>query len=125
MTAAPRPQTLERTTTANWTLRREIGNALGYAPSPHYDWAYLDGDKWREYPAWDVDLNVAMTLVGDHYFTLNQNPQMEIDFLRWEAKIGLRGTFGRGETPALAICHAYLAYAAYAARPPTADDSGR
>lgn len=123
MTATPRPQPpfTERTTTANWPLRRAVGNALGYEPSPHYDWAYLDGDKWREYPAWDVDLNVAMTLVG-HDFSVTIVPQgkgiygVYLEHLRTETT-----HYETNTNIAEAICWAFLAYAA---RPPQADSRG-
>lgn len=113
MTPRPQPPFTERTTTANWTLRRAVGNALGYAPSPYYDWAYLDGDKWREYPAWDVDLNVAIELwEGIDAFQLRWAGN-------WNAAAPEYGISEWAEIPAEAICLAVIAY--NAARPPTAE----
>lgn len=117
----------ERTTTANWTLRRAVGNALGYEPSPYHAWEYLDGHKWSTYPAWDTDLNVAITLM-EHipdgwYFSLAHG----IGENNWSAFINYyvpdaTKYIEDASTPAEAICKAFLAYSA--ARPPTADDSG-
>jgi hypothetical protein len=105
-----------RNLTANWTLRREIGNALGYTPSPYYAWAYLDGDKWREYPAWDVDANLALQLIATDKLPCDIMPQMDGTFYVY---VG-RYYQGRAETPALAICQAYLAYTT--AQPPQPAD---
>lgn len=111
-------------TRANWALRRQIGNALGLQPSPYYEWAWADAnDNLHRYAAYETDLNAALTLleqVSDEY-----TPRL----VRILQPMGNRGIVyiwkcvimsnlanaddeyeATAETPALAICRAWLAY---------------
>lgn len=108
----------KRTITHYWAFRREIGNALGYEPSPHYAWAYLDGDQWREYPAWDVDLNVAMELTHGKAFDLIRNE------LNGRYRAGLDGLHAWADTPAEAICKAAIMWWNAKRQPPATQHDG-
>jgi hypothetical protein len=121
-THTPASSNAERTTTVYWAFRRAIGNALGYEPSPYYDWAWLDGDTVREYPAWDTDMNDAIQLletVSDEYTPrlvrlLQPTGNQGIVYV-WKCVIMSNLADGNDEytafadTPALAICFAWLA----------------
>lgn len=104
----------ERTTTTNWAFRREIGNALGYTPHPDYDWAHIDG----QYLAWDIDLNLAMTLLDsvDYEHTPRVVRMLGSTGHYWKCAI-LSNSHGNDfevteESAALAICKAFLDYRA-------------
>lgn len=94
----------ERATTVDWAFRREVGNAIGYPPHPAYDWGWLDGDKVREYPAWDTDLNVAMELTHGKSFDLIRNS------LNGRYRAGLDEWHEWADTPAAAICRTAIAW---------------
>ena len=97
-----------------WHFRRAIGNALGLRPHPVYEWAWLDADgNIHQYENYDTNLNAAMALVDSIqpcFFELKYS----LETLDWCAEIADGGwhNLSRGceDTPALAICRAYLAY---------------
>lgn len=101
----------ERTTTVNWAFRREIGNALGYPAHPVYEWGFVDADgKVREYPAWDTDLNATFALAAatGAPFILTFAGKTPVSAERVPAaSLGDSG-LQTADTPALAICRAFL-----------------
>jgi hypothetical protein len=89
-------------------LDREVAKAGGLDVSEYYAWAHVVNSEFKRLPKYSTDLRDAITLAGEHYFVLHQNPQLEDPERLWECQIGLNTKFGTGSTPALAICRAYL-----------------
>lgn len=112
----------------NDELRRAIAERLGWKEDPGWNkvgtWVAPDGTLWHHCPNWPEDIKEALTLPIDKTraeLTLFQRRFIDNDFDTWLATFFPKpkdGTYqdglAHGETPALAICRAWLYWKDYA-----------